>query len=76
MMIDHRRKVLTATLLIIMVLTSVSYVSAEMKIFLKNGQVVHAPVNQEDFMGLSFDDSSQPGNRSASAGYRKLGDVA
>jgi hypothetical protein len=67
MMIDYRRKVLTATLLIIMVLTSVSYVFAGMKIFLKNGQVVHAPVNQEDFMGLSFDDSLQPGNLATGA---------
>lgn len=43
----------------------VTHASADVVIFLKNGEVVKVPVNKEDIIGISFEGSGQAGTRIA-----------
>ncbi len=53
-----RRQFIIAPILVIALLITAGYANSKMVVFLKDGRVIQVPVNKDDIIGISFEESS------------------
>ena len=58
-----RKQVIIAPIFVIALLMMANYATGGMVVFLKDGRVIQVPVNRDDIIGISFEESSSAINK-------------